>query len=313
MPIFISHLTWTTWLGNNHPIPFVGLISWAIVNIVCHAHLWFEFPSELRKQPNARGSIRSYFLYRLWSIIGGFQFIALKIMFRKIPIPIQWIMSIILPLVRELNLWVLSKLLEKATNYDLTVPLVPKLTSTLALNIGYAFFIAMLIADSPTAGTSNAILAVDFIINLCSLFQIIKLHRKIVTSEGLDAEKVIIKKKEETLKLFAIEIVEFMAPLAYIITFLIAYYGPNATILGNIRNSDFAYKEVEDVENFVWALLKMFSADFVNLIISCIIFWKVASINFLQEGYKMMKVYWPFIAVKVGGALFVVIINNNYI
>jgi len=226
---------------------------------------------------------------------------------------IQWIMAIILPLVRELNLCVLSKLLAKATNYYHTVPLVPTLTSTLVHNIGHVLVIAMLIADSPTPGTSNAIIAVDFIINLCCSYKVIKLHRKIVSSEGLEAEKVLIKKKEQTLQLFAIEFVEFLAPLAYIITFLIAYNGPNATILGNIRNSDFAYKEVKHAESFVGALLKMFFTDFISLIFSCIIFWKVASINFLQEGYKMMKLYWPLIAVKVGQGLFLVNINTNYI
>ena len=120
----------------------------------------------------------------------------------------------------------------------------------------------------------------------------------------MGTENLTIQKKAETLRLFAIETVEFLVPVAYVTTFLMAYNSPNATIIGNIRNSDWGYKGVEDVGSFVTELMKMFLVDFGSLIISSFIFWKVASINFFQEGYKMMKLYWPLIAVKVGGALF---------
>jgi hypothetical protein len=154
---------------------------------------------------------------------------------------------------------------------------------------------------------------VDFILNLYSSYRIITLHRKIVSSDGKEAEKVTKEKTEAILRLFAIETVEILAPLTFAITFLIAYYGPNATILGNIRNSDFGNQEVKDVEGFVRELMIMFFVDCGSLIISGAIFWKVASINMLQEGYKMMKLYWPLIAVKVGLNLFEVIINTKYI
>ena len=307
----MNHLIWTEWLGNNHPIPFLAFISWATVNMVRYVHLWYEFPYELRMELGARKRIRSYFLYRLWYVFYGFQIPALKMIFDKIPIVMQWIMAIILPLFRELNLWVQLKLLENATNFDLTIPLVPKLTTTIGINISHAFVVTMFIANSSTPVTTYSIIAVDFILNLYISHKIIKLHRKIVSSDGLDADRV--TKKEETLRLFSIETVEFITPLVYAITFLIAYYGPNATILGNIRNSDFAYKEVEDVKSFIAELIIMFLVDFVSLIISGIMFWKMASINFLQEGYKMMMLYWPLMTVKIGGSLFRVIINTTYI
>jgi hypothetical protein len=213
-------------------------------------------------------------------------------------------MAIILPLVRELNLWIFSNLLGKSTNYDLTIPLVPKLTATIVINIDHAFFVAIIIANSSTPGTSYAILAVDFILNLYNTYRIIKLHRKTISSDALETENLKVEKKEETLKLFAIETVEFLAPLAYATTFLLAYNGPNPNIIGNVRNSDWSYKGVEDVERFVTILMKMFLVDFGSLIISVIMLWKVASLSFFEEGYKMLKLYWPLIAVKVGGKVF---------
>jgi len=231
----------------------------------------------------------------------------------NIPIEIQWIVAIILPMWRELNVRVLSKLLEKATNYDLIVPVVPKLTATLDVNMSHAFYVAVLIANSSTPVTSYAILAADFVLNIHSSFHIIKLHKKVVSSDGMEAEKVTIERKEETLRLIAIETVEVLAPITYTITFLIGYHGPNATIIGGIRNTDFSNQEVEDVEHFVRELMKIIFVDFGCLIISGIMFWKVASINILQEGYKMMTFFWPLIAVKVGLFLVEVIINTNYI
>ena len=306
IPFCVSHLVWTVWLGNAHPVPFLGLVAW-VINFVHFVHLWFEFPSELRMEPGVRKRIQFYFLYRLWFLFYGLEKLALGIMFEKIPIKIQWIMAIIFPLARELNLWILTKLLEKATNYELTIGLVPKLTALIAVNIVHAFFVAMILGNSSTKVTSYAILAVEVILNLYSSYQIIKLHRKTVSKDLLETEKIMTEKKEETLQLFAVETVEYLVPLVYTITFLMAFYGPNATILGNIRNSDWQYQEVEDVEHFIGELMKMFFVDLASLAVSGTIFWKVCSANFLQEGYQMVKLYWPLISVKIGGKIFQVL------
>ena len=74
-------------------------------------------------------------------------------------------MGFIWPLQRELNLWVVTKLLEKTRDSNTTSSLIPILTSNITVNIIYAFFMALIIGSSTTQMTTYSILLVDFILN----------------------------------------------------------------------------------------------------------------------------------------------------
>ena len=127
---------------------------------------------------------------------------------------------------------------------------------------------------------------------------------------SLEATKYEKMKKEETLDLYAVESIEYLVPFIYTVTFLIAYYGPNADIIGNIRMTRWKFQGVDDVKSYTEELLKMFAIDLAGLMVSTIMFWKLAQINMMQEGYKIMKLYWPLIAVKIGTKIYQV---TNYI
>jgi len=170
IPFCGTHLIWTVCLGYNYPLPFVGFVIYFFWYGTHFVALWFLFPYELRVQKDVRNRILKYFFYRLWFMFYGNQQLGLKIMMDKIPLTMQWVMAIIFPLQRELNLWVLSKLLEKSIDLRNTTPLIPKLTATISVNIVHAFFIALVISSQATAMTSYCILAVEFLLNLYSSY-----------------------------------------------------------------------------------------------------------------------------------------------
>ena len=83
-----------------------------------------------------------------------------------------------------------------------------------------------------------------------------------------------------------------------------AYYGPNADdVIGNIKNSDWTYKAVKDVSDFVGDLFLIFFINFTACIISGFVLWKFADTNFFKECYKMMRLFWPMMYVKMGGKI----------
>ena len=43
------------------------------------------------------------------------------------------------------------------------------------------------------------------------------------------------------------ETLEFIMPLAYLSCFIVAYYGPNADVLGNVKNGYWHYKETTGI------------------------------------------------------------------
>ena len=91
--------------------------------------------------------------------------------------------------------------------------------------------------------------------------------------------------------LYAVESIEYLVPLIYTVTFLIAFYGPNADIIGNVGMTRWKFQGVEDVKSYIEELLKIFAIDLAALIVSTVIFWKLASINMLREGYKIRNNY----------------------
>ena len=106
------------------------------------------------------------------------------------------------------------------------------------------------------------------------------------------------------LKLVGVEMVEFLTPIAYALTFSIAFYGPNASMIGGVRFSGWGFQEVTDVESFLVESGMMFVADFACTIGSGMLLWKFSSVNMLEEGYKLLSLYWPLIAINLAGSMF---------
>ena len=95
-------------------------------------------------------------------------------------------------------------------------------------------------------------------------------------------------------------------PIAYVITFTIAFYGSNAELIGGVKFGGWQHKKVEDLISFSSDLMMMFGIDLLALIISGVLLWRFACINILSEGFDVMKMYCPFISVRIGGTIFLV-------
>ena len=117
-------------------------------------------------------------------------------------------------------------------------------------------------------------------------------------------------RKADVLKLCGIEMVEFLTPIAYALTFSIAFYGPNAGIIGGVRFSDWGFQEVTDAGSYLVESGMMFIADFTCTFASGMLLWKFSSVNMIEEGYKFLSLFWPLIAINLAGSLFTVIVSN---
>lgn len=226
------YLIWTTWLKFNHPIPMLGILLYLIPNVTHLTAIWFTFPREMKKTQDGREKIQGYMFYRLWYIFYAHQQIALNIVMGKLPPYIQWVMAFIIPIVRESNVWMMEKILGKTIDSRSDVhPIVPVLNVTICMSITYAFWAAQVISSAASSTTGYCLLAVDFLLNCYNTYNITKLHRKIGSiHEVVDALRRKAEMTEEALKLAGAEIVEFLVPIIYIITFLMAFYGPNRNL-----------------------------------------------------------------------------------
>ena len=85
------------------------------------------------------------------------------------------------------------------------------------------------------------------------------------------------------------ETTEFIIPASFIITFVIAYHGPNALMIGGLRNELWQYEKVEDVLLYLTGAFQMILVDLTSAIISFISLKIFCKINVFREYIKVMK------------------------
>ena len=106
----------------------------------------------------------------------------------------------------------------------------------IAQNLAATFhmiFVSVCVGGVATDATLYTLLATDFIINN---------YFAVMTWRNF-TQKKLQKLKQSVQILVLSECLEIVIPLAYLLCFVIAYYGPNADILGNIKNGYWQYQE----------------------------------------------------------------------
>lgn len=289
----IGYLIWTFLLGLNWPIPFLAIVNYVGVSLFLFT-LWYQFPYEMRIEPEGRKKIKSYLLSGVWVVFVAFQYQCYAKVFQGFPAEIQWILAFVLPMALSCNKWAYNRIVKSCSVLD---EFSVKMYYNIVMNTNHALFIAIMIGSSATQGTTYCFFLVKFLTDLYHCYKITRIQKKImsVTTNMND----LLNEKEQAVSLLAlIEILEVVIPLEFMVTFLIAYYGPNSSILGNIGSSRWHFKSVQDISNFVVSISQMFIIDLSSGIIIGIILWKMSSINLFKTCCKIMKIYWPWMAIR---------------
>ena len=303
VPYILGHWLWCTYLGYNHPIPYLGF-NFIISQFVFMVGIWFVLPSDLLAKPEFRTQLQIYTLYFLWSLIIMIQNEVLAFLFKNLPGEWQWIMAFLIPGLRELDKWVRTKMVDKmAGNHDEPA----RVLLGVAISLFYALFVAVRFVGAEKA-TAYSIIAVDFVLHLRMTHQTIKLHNTVTSPEN---ESHALEKQKSITKLVLAELTEGIVPLAYAITFAMAYYGPNATILGNVKNHYWGYEKVDDINHVFVMLFLLFAVDTVSVLFNAILLWNAVNINLFQEFSLIIGKYWFFIATKLAMLLMANFATND--
>ena len=94
------------------------------------------------------------------------------------------------------------------------------------------------------------------------------------------------------------ERIETLVPLTYIICFTIAYYGPNAEILGNVKLNLWAFKPILDIGNYMKNIFILFIVDFMSLVLNGIILRTTCNINIFKIFQNIQSEFWLIMAVQ---------------
>lgn len=284
---------WNVGLGYNLPVPFIALL-WFPISGLLLLSIWFEFPYKLRKNKIYRRRFIFYITgFELISCI-IFQYDALSIMIPMLPTDFQWSLAFVLPLLRASNLWMVDKCMSQTVQCNSKSAKFGLITFIRSLN---TIYVAIILANI-TETTLYSISGMEFLLQFHLCYKIITLHRQ-TKPDGIDNGERKEKIKECVVELVVGETIEVLASVAYSITLAAAYYGPNATILGNIRNSYWTYDEIKDIHKSLILILKITALDLGMAIFCGGILWIFCRINLFQEFCAMIKTNWFVISLRI--------------
>ena len=295
----ITYIIWTKHFGYYAPVPFTGSVPMFPMVLVVLIAQWFQFRLEDRVRPCTRRRIMAFLLYFVILTGACGERNVCTILMLVISTDIQPIMSIVMPILRELEAWLLHKVTNIAAgeeNRD------AKFLTIIEHNVNYTAFLAIALGQLATEATAYCILAVEFLLNMYKVFKIIKIGRKIQMDDLAQEESNSVQ-KELIDDMVVVEIVEIIMPIAYTISILMAYYGPNSEIMGNIGNDYWGYRKIENLGGLLAGLCKMFSLDVFSFILGSALIWKFSSLNCIIEGCKTINRYWHYITITITGAI----------
>ena len=93
--------------------------------------------------------------------------------------------------------------------------------------------------------------------------------------------------------------VEFFAPLTYLLCFVLAYYSPNSHLIGNIGNAYWQYDQIKDFENAVENLFMFFAVDCISAVVCFLLLWSTCRINLLRAWSCLQKEFGLIFAVNM--------------
>ena len=101
---------------------------------------------------------------------------------------------------------------------------------------------------------------------------------------------------------------ESINTFTYLALIVMAYFGPNAKLLGNIRLKIWQYQTpILDIEAYIIKVSLLMAAELASLVINGILIWKFCGINVMEILKKLQKSYWIFFALAEAYVLMEVI------
>ena len=91
-----------------------------------------------------------------------------------------------------------------------------------------------------------------------------------------------------------------------------AYYGPNAKLLGNIRLAIWQFQQpIEDIVQYVMNVSLLLVVDFLSFFINGVLLWYFANINLLMVLKQLQKDFWIVFTIAEAFLLMQVLWRKN--
>ena len=183
----------------------------------------------------------------------------------------QPIVSLGFPLLEKITSWICNKWVRKASSGDSSGAM---LINNCVIATRHIIQLCYVLGSIATDTTSWVIMGMTFILNLYSCGKIV-LQKKRNPRQFEDLSYLL-------QNLAFIEMVEVMVSLSFMLSLLVAYFGPNSNLIGNVGSSLFHYRKIEDIRHTVTNMFALFITDFSSIIVTGVILKLFCNINLMN-------------------------------
>ena len=273
VPYIFIHLIWVYAMEYSNPMPFVGQICAMISYVPALIALWFQFPANLRLDDQKyRSRLIAYMTLFPLNILLALGYSQVSSLFFRVPAHLQWTISPFLPVVKIFNIWLRGKVVCKVAGEN---SLSTKVVTICCVGSLHSFSIAVLLGSKVTLTAACLVMVLDCIPNILACIKIVKLHRNKTNENRMH--------QNDALQCLSLkEFLELSIPAVYCASFVIAYYGPNADILGNVQNDYWQYERVENVFEKLTFNAIFFIIDSLRASLFLIVLWRYCNLNMFK-------------------------------
>lgn len=222
----------------------------------------------------------------------GFQVMLILDLFGFILQNYPWLIALIMLLTKEINGYVADKLVTKSALAENLVE--AQFMAKINNNLCYSLVLTIVLLKV-TKITVLALLGINFGMNLALCHKAIRQKSKVLT---FDSNAKIRKSsmEEAVTELILNEVAEIIFPIAFILSFVAVFYGPNKDVLAGVGCTIWQYREIEDLSTFLIPVVEMAVLDSGSLLLDGGLLWECANINIFQDYSKTIKKYWIHLA-----------------
>ena len=295
--IFVTiYWIWTPALGYCPPMPHIGVLSYVLHGLLLWPiSFWFLFPSDMRNMGSASRTriLRFIILMMLRSLMAAsYTQVTLLFLIKQEYIGPRELLSvylgIFLPLLKIFNTWWLKRLYMNVFGNESDFV---NYCSIIVVGYLHSFSLSLLLGSSEISGstyTKYFLMFSDCILNTKTFLNVLKLHKRNSFQE--------MELKDKTLKCLALkEFLKILVPVVYSLSFIIAYYGPNAHLIGNVKNEYWQFEKVTDLCKKFQCIFIAFVIDVCRGIVFGLILWHFCKLNMFSAYCYIVRYYGVFI------------------
>ena len=258
--------------------------------------LWYCFPRQWRKNSKFRERFKFFVVTLSFSSLQPTLYGIWTNVFLVFPEEYQWILALLLPLYKEVVIWIIIQLGSRCAYGDQQMM---EIACTQQVEANHALFLAYTIGASIATNTTEIIMLItDFLVNLYLCIKIAWINKENPNNQKEQIEMII--------NLVIAELTEFTTPIIYLLSFSTAYFGPVATLYGGVKSDYFHHTPIEDFGKGVENVAVFFLLDALSVPVCFIILYTVCRINLYPAFVVVQKEFGVLFAINLAICTYVV-------